>query len=525
MSAHRERYADIVLDLVPKLLSSFDKDKNSKTFGCFDKAYWLYKTSDFPCARLQEPVLTLALLYSNNFKSNRYFKNERVREYVIAGLRFLSDIQNSDGSFNEWYPNEHSFCGTVFPTYSASEAYRALGLDDKKILNMLNRAGRWILKNSDDVSNQEAGAIAALQSLYKTTGNRTFERGAVERLRKLASRQSEEGWFPEYDGADIGYLTVLLDFLGKYYIDCGNRDVIKLVDSCLGFLKYFIHPDGTLGGTYGSRNTDIVLAHGFEIFSGLSGDARFIAETIYKNIDRNMYVSKMDDRYMFIYHISYLQAFLHADSVQEEKEYTEPEPVKLFKNSGLFTHRKNGYYFVSNLKKGGVFRVFKENGEHLFDDSGIVCGLGNDTLTTQWNDSSEYEINGNTIKISGRFIRLYPVQRLSPMRNIALRTALVTIGNTSHSMLKRMFRKRLIREVKKTNLYFERVIELKNDGIVIRDEIKNPNDLDIKNIHFTSGFVASYVPTAHFFQSNDILPGSDRVIELKEFPVKRIVSV
>ena len=41
--------------------------------------------------------------------------------------------------------------------------------------------------------------------------------GLNKKLERILQLQSEEGWFPEYGGADIGYLSVSLDMLAEYY--------------------------------------------------------------------------------------------------------------------------------------------------------------------------------------------------------------------------------------------------------------------------------------------------------------------
>jgi len=398
----RKDYAEIVLSLMPRILSSIDRNRLSDTYGCMDKAYWFYKTTDFPCARFQEPALTFALLYKNKFAGNIYFGNEKIRDYAIAGMKYLAKIQNSDGSFNEWYPYEHSFCATTFSTYSASEAYKILSteiIEKDEFIEMFEKAGKWLLKHDEEVSNQQAGAIATLYNLYQITGMEKFRKGCREKLSVLREKQSSEGWFPEYGGPDFGYLTVLIDFLGKYYKESRDEGVLDIIEPALEFLKYFIHPDGSLGGIYGSRNTEFKLPHGFEIFSEVNENARFIADSIANNIKATVNPYMMDDRYAFLYHVSYLQAYL--DYKPRKKINATLDGIKTFNDSGLFIYNK-GYYMVINMKKGGVFRIF-DGKKHVYDDAGFIGKLGNKTVTSQWNNSSRYEIKDNKIIITGNF--------------------------------------------------------------------------------------------------------------------------
>ena len=58
------------LQYIPKLLQLLDKNRLSSTYGCFDRAFWHYRTSDFPSGMYQEAVLPLALAYKINHPAN-----------------------------------------------------------------------------------------------------------------------------------------------------------------------------------------------------------------------------------------------------------------------------------------------------------------------------------------------------------------------------------------------------------------------------------------------------------------------
>lgn len=507
----RMEYANIALSLVPRILSSLDRNRHSSTFGCFDKPYWYYKSTDFPCARLQEPMLTLALLYKNRFDNNVYFGKEKLLEWAIAGIDFLSKSQNRDGSFNEWYPNERSFCGTTFPVYSASETFKVLNRDitGRKrdgFLDAFEKSGRWLMRHRESVANQEAGSIASLYNIYQVTGNEQFRKHAEKKLMELGKSMSKEGWFSEYGGADMGYLTVVLDFLGKYYKGSKNRAVLEIVKPTMEFLKYFIHPNGSLGGVYGSRNTELKLPHGLEIFSRENSNAKYIADRIAENINNTLNPLMMDDRYAYLYHISYLQAFL--DYLPGKPSNVRMDRVKEFPEAGLFVHNKR-YYIVINMKKGGVFRLFRGD-KHVYDDSGFVAKRKGKILTSQWGSSSKYNIEnmGNKIRINitGNFKELYSRQNMTPFRNIVFRSAVSTVGKSQKTSLcvKRLLRGRLITKAKDTQILYKRVIELERDSIRVTDRLEKPRGLKLDGLFLTSKFRSSYVPTAGFYQETDL---------------------
>ncbi len=77
-SISKDIYLKEVLGQVPRLLGLLDRNAASKTYGCFDRQYWHYHISDFSCARSQESVLTLTLLYTIAHPENKYYNNELV---------------------------------------------------------------------------------------------------------------------------------------------------------------------------------------------------------------------------------------------------------------------------------------------------------------------------------------------------------------------------------------------------------------------------------------------------------------
>ena len=96
-------YAEKALSQIPRILSLEDRNEFSSTYGCFDRTFWLDKAIDFPTALAQFSVHSLALAYTYDFPGNIYFQNEKIKKWCIAGMDYWTHIQNSDGSFDEFY--------------------------------------------------------------------------------------------------------------------------------------------------------------------------------------------------------------------------------------------------------------------------------------------------------------------------------------------------------------------------------------------------------------------------------------
>jgi len=468
----RGYYKDIVLNVIPKILSSIDSNPLSKTYGCLDKNYWCYKTSDFPSSRFQEAMLSLALLYTTKFSGNTYYDNKKIKELAVAALNFWSKIQKKDGSYDEWYPNEHSFCATSFSLYSATETYLLLNLNDNNIINKFLRSAKFLFK-SEKVANQEIGSITALYNVYLIKRYDKIKEIIDNKLNNL--KQNQEGWFYEYNGPDFGYQTLSIEFLAKYYEKSKDRRVLSIIDKALEFMKYFVQPDGSIS-KIGSRNTQLFFPYGFEAIN--NNISNYIAEICYKNIKNNLNPEKMDDRYSFPYHISYLQSINFNNKRYRKTNITK----KYFKQAGLFIYNNEHYYLIVNLKKG-IFTIFNPKRK---DDHGYFAKYNNHIITTQENNS--YEISDNRLIIKGNFKEIFPLQQLSPVKNIALRFLLLLNIN-----IKSLLRKKMILNLKNTNLKFKRTIILKEKDIEVIDELP-------KNLKFYNADIKPvYVPTSNFY--------------------------
>lgn len=204
-------YRELALRQVPRILGLGDRQATSETHGCFDRAYWHYRSSDFPNAQQQQVSLLLAELCGTG---SSYGDKAAVRGWCIASIDFWARIQHRDGSLDEAYPNERGYCATALTTAAVGQAVRALRLEPPR--EALARAGRWLASRRDPpVSNQVAGAALALLACSSLLDDRKLEAAGLGKVRSVLGAQDREGFFPEYGGADVGYQTLTLSFLGR----------------------------------------------------------------------------------------------------------------------------------------------------------------------------------------------------------------------------------------------------------------------------------------------------------------------
>ena len=210
----------------------------------------------------------LSILYTTDFEGNNYFKNQNIYNWARGSLDYWKKIQLPDGSFNEWYPNEHGFPPTAFTLFTVAYSYRLLKLDDENLKNAMLKSAKWLATKAElKAYNHEAASICALYTVFVVTGQKWILDILEGKISLLLKGQSIEGWFPEQGGADLGYSTVTLDMLAEYYWLSRDSRMLEPLNMIVDFIKYFCHPDRTFGGEYGSRNTTYFLPNGIEVMA------------------------------------------------------------------------------------------------------------------------------------------------------------------------------------------------------------------------------------------------------------------
>ena len=506
----REVYSAVILKQIPRLLGLIDRNPYSPTYGCCDRNFWHYNIIDFSCARTQELCLTLALIYKREYPNNRYYKKDKIKELSIAAMKFWTKIQNKDGSFNEWYPNEHSFVATSFSSYAASETYMLMKdfitQDEKyEIEQALKKAGNWLIKHNEEVSNQQAGAISALYNIYLITKNERHLENAKEKLNSLLQNQSREGWYPEYGGADIGYLSVLIDYFGKYYQKSRDNEILENLTSAIDFLTYFSHPDLSFGGEYGSRNTEYMLPHGLEIVRNQNPDAWKITSAIRSGLEK--YGITFDDRYLCYFGYSFLQAWDDFSPIEGNMDLPcRKEFSKYFPLAQLYIYSSHLFYSVVGLRKGGVIKVFnKEQGKLIYDNCGMIGELSNGKhVSTQRLDRDyKIEVNNRDIYVSGEF-HLIDYRRLSTSTLMLFRL-IQSFGGRYYKFsefVKENLRKKIITRSKTVPIEFHRRISFDGEKIGIEDGIDIKNNLSFEYLMIGGKFSLIYVPSSRFFSEH-----------------------
>lgn len=501
-------YVKYVLEQVPRLLAQLDRNPYSPTYGCFDWNYWHDKIIGAPSAHTQEHVLVLAYLYSNKFPGSRYYKNGKVREWIIAAMIYWTKVQHSDGSFDEFYVNERQLGATAITLYAVMKSFLMLkdeiSPDSAELIISAAKRSAHLLAGHDEtylLSNHQSQVIMALL-LVKKAAKEDFSKAIKKKLKRIIDGQSKDGWFREYTGADPGYLTTTIAFLSEYYSETKDKSVIEPLKKSVEFASHFLYPDGTFGGVIGSRNTAHFWPSGFEIMNSHFGKSFPLAGAV---SDKALYFLKKgtllspekEDRYFGEQMYDFLSAFLnHSARHACRLPFETDDLVKYFSDSRILALKKGDRYAVMNAGKGGIIKLFDvDKGRMIKSNCGLIGQLSDKrVVSTNFNDPDyKISLDKKAISVSGQFHEA-SFSNMSPFKMSVFKIGMLLLGrNMSLSnFIKDRIIKKLITGERRTDVFFKRTISLEDfsitDDVIIRgnERFKELSALDDYKLIFVA---------------------------------------
>lgn len=507
-----------------RLLSEQDRDPYSLTLGCFDRRYWAWKLVDFPEATFQRNVYPLAWWLDHD-ESLSGSMREILTGSIISGLRYAAGIQHADGSFDQAFPHEHSFGATAFllhPMLYASKVVEGrLSVSDQALLDSsLRRAADFLCRRDEThglISNHLAGAALSLICASDSFDERQYDQRARDLVALILDQQSSEGWFLEYDGADPGYQTLCMYYLAQVFRLQPTPALRAALEKSVEFLSWFIHPDGTFGGEYGSRRTAIYYPGGLAILAKDSPLAGRMTEFMLSAIldDQTVTASAIDFGNLAPLLSNYALA-LEADPVSLEEAPLLPcqieESARNFEEAGLFLRGTKRYYSILGVANGGVLKIYDRNTRSLiWNDGGYVGALGDRKLiTTQITDRSRpCIIRKDVIEFESPFYRL-PDSLPTPFLFIILRLLNLTVMRSVvlGNLIKGLLADRLIRSKRRIPLHLKRVVRFESERVIVQDVLNSTKPLELQWMEYGRSFVGIHMASARYFENSGTAAGN-----------------
>lgn len=509
----RRRYTDEALKYLPRLIQMVDRNPYSPTYGSFDRSYWHYRTMDFPCGMYQEFCLPLALAYAHPFPDNPYHRVERIRELALAGVDYAMRSAHKDGSCDDYFPYERALGALVFSLNAITET--CLVLDEKRPewVEFFKRRADFLAANNEtgQLTNHQALAALALYNTFLVTGEQRYKKASDDYLAIVKEWfHPEEGWFQEYEGADPGYQTCTVAFLARLYRKSQNPAILEMLNPAVDFCWHFMHPDGSYGGEYGSRNTYHFYPSGFEIMAPFNPRAAQVADHfLTRSLPNRTRYFNDDDRMCAHYVYDWMHAYLDFSQTRAETPLNRRTPFrKYFHKAGMVVMDTGEYHAALNLHKGGVIKIITPDGA-LYSDTGLIGNTENgqvlvshmiaDYDTSADTDLERYSVAGSMCLRKSRLA--------TPFTQILFRLVNMTIGRFWPNFLRATLQRLLITGKTTTEYRFRREFQFAPDGVRIINRMEKPGSAPtLVSLHIGSDATSIYVANSNVYQNSVLLP-------------------
>jgi hypothetical protein len=520
------------------LLSEINRDPSSNTFGCFDRRYWAWKLTDFPEATFQRNVLALTRFLHD--KDSALLKS-MILEVIKSGLLYALKIQHRDGSFDQAYPNEHSYGATAFLLSDLVSAYVEIksdcsGSDIQLFEAGLYKAAAFLSRNSEQhslITNHLAGASLGLFKAGSLFSENQFSASGQTLLDGILVSQSPEGWFPEYGGADPGYQTLCMHYLAQIYKLVPSDVLKKALDTSLDFLTFFVHPDGTFAGEYGSRRTEIYYPGGIALLADEFPKAACLHKFMLASIEMGNTVNLVDvDMGNMAPLLSSSILAINSKSMTETKTILPFQMNHMdeeFPLAGIVIRSNPNYHLILGASNGGVIKIFdKKSGRLVLDDGGVLGVTEKDEkITTQsTNLKNILRLEKGLIECDSNF---YVVNNTfpTPLNYLILRLMNLTIMQVHflNEFVKKIMVNMLVKNRVSMPLIRKRYIKLNSISIEIIDVFSKSGRLRFKSLVQGIKFTAIHMASARYFTPSQSESAKAQILDHEELNFKDILKV
>jgi hypothetical protein len=385
------------------------------------------------------------------------------------------------------------------------------------IRGVVQRACRFASRSTEDyafIANHQALFALAFLNANELLGDAAYRQRAEEIIQKIISKQSPDGWYLEYEGPDPGYESLGIFYLATYWKRTGSKQVLESLRRSVEFYAHCVHPDGSVGGNYGSRHTSLYFPAGFEILASEISLASAISEFMQGLLTMQNVVTPAgaDVQNLPSLAYTYLEACLITRTEHNGKLPLLPcqrlQGLQHFPDSDVTIAATSYYYAVLNLSTGGVCRVFdKHTSKVFYEDAGYLVLSGNRLWSSQLVGIG-HRLNSNRPNhVACTTILAEVRQELpSPAKFLLLRLLNLTLFRNLAvgACLRRLIVRRLITTKRIGPLQFNRSVSFQRDSIHFRDTLRATRNLQVKEVALPRLFTAVHMGSAKYFHSSEL---------------------
>lgn len=516
-----DRYWRVLVGVAPRLLSLLDREVRSPTRGSFDRVNWAWKFRDFPLTMWQASMMPLATLYRHRHPLNPFAQKAQLGEWLAAAVEHTISRQHRNGAFDSFTPYSQDHGVTLAMVLTLSTTAELLG-DAlappiiSRTIESVARACRFAAASDEDyafINNHQAAFALAYIRAARLTGDEGLGARAEEVMDRVCAHQSRDGWFEEYGGPDPGYETFGLTYLALASKERRHNALRTALGKSVEFLAHCVHPDGSIGGNYGSRNTGQYAPGGLELLASGNPLAASIADFVGGRLDSGNVVTPLrcdDDNLPLLCH-SYAVA---ATNSVRRREAPPPLPcerddvLRRFDDSRIVVAATQRYYAIANLSKGGTIRAFDRTSASIaYEDAGFLLSSRGTDWSTQLLGESEGEW-GDTPESATVTARFAAVNRelLTPAKFLVLRILNLTVFRSVRlgAMVRRMIIARLITGRRRGAWRLRRTVSFERDRIVLHDEVSSEASERVTFASLERSLLPVHMGSAKYFHANEL---------------------
>ena len=517
----RDLFAQEAIAQIPKLLTLLDRNPHSPTYGCFDRNFWHYKIIDFPSGMAQEFVWPLALAYDTDIPNNPFHRQPALRDWVEAGILYAARSAHPDGSCDDYFPYERAGGAAAFSLLAGVESYTLLGLNNPIALRFFRQRADWLAHHQESgrLTNHQALIVLCLELVSRLLQTDRWSRSKEQRLEQVLSWQNPEGWFQEYEGCDPGYHTLTISCLARLYELMPSNRLKDALAKAVALAAHFVHPDGSYGGEYTSRNTYNFFPHGFELVGKWMPEALSINDQFLKGLARGLAPCYADDHIIGHHAWNYLLAW--RDFVPDRPPPKPRSSGRLWLQEGgiLIERRQNTELYLA-LNKGGVFKLFRD-GQLVATDTQFSLQVqeGSSLKNAVGHLVSRYKIQVSEEEISIQGSLGWAKQKqMNSLNLMILRVVMLTFGRFFPNLIRKSLQKILITGKKSAPFSFSRQLRWENGQWHVLDELHSESWEKVISGGIGCDQTSIYVVMSRTFQMGQLRPWldlTDKIEQLK----------
>lgn len=403
------------------------------------------------------------------------------REQIIRGIDYLLFNQNKNGSFDEWYINEDSFCATSYAGYLLSKIKN----DTQPFKNNINKALEKInlflkKKNNFYNFNQELARFAFYSNFLKQN-DKKYQKEILNKTLEFDNY--------EYDGIDLGYLSVNLMILSDILIDKFDKIIFKSFVNQLELYSKLSNNFQNFSNYIFSRSSRLILFSGF-LYAYKMGlirksDIKKIYSVYVKTL--NLFIKIKDKKYLSFFYSSDFAVISKVNKkIVKKKTPLHKVKKKFIKNFISFNINKKKIYIY--LRNANLFSLNYRNINKYFFDYNI--NYFNSTLVPKLNQKIIYK--KNFIFMKNSFVKIGNFKKhLNYFENFLNLNKFIKLGNIIKILGQYFF----IKPRRVNNLACYKKIYVANGKIKVKEIIisylnksvvkKNMLSTDNKQIYFS----------------------------------------